>query len=83
MTTIDFNSELERRIEHHAFDRYRLELQRDGQGGYRLLDIGLNRPDYPLDGSYISLAGINDYLAERDKALTSDDWTDPDDNVPA
>lgn len=83
MTTIDFNSEFERRIEHHALDRYHLELQRDGKGGYRLLDIGLNKPDYPLDGSYISLAGINDYLAGRDKALKGDDWIDPDDNVPA
>jgi len=83
MTTIDFNSELERRVEHHALDRYRLELQQDGNGGYRLLDIALNKPDYPLDGSYTSLVGINDYLTGRDRALKGSDWAGPDGDTPA
>ncbi len=83
MTTIDFNSELERRIEQHAMDRYGLELRRDGHGGYRLLDVGLNRPDYPLDGGFTSLVTINDYLARRDKAVKGDVCIDPQDDLPA
>ena len=83
MTTIDFNSELERRIEKHAMDRYGLELRRDGHGGYRLLDVALNRPDYPLDGGFTSLVAINAYLARRDKALKGDVCIDPQDDLPA
>ena len=83
MTTIDFKLQLERRIERHAMDRYRLELQHDGTGGYRLLDIGLNRPDYPLSGGFTSLVAINDYLAGRDKVLKGDTCIDPEGDLPA
>lgn len=83
MTTIDFNLERERRIRHHALDRFGLELQKDGNGGYRLLDIALNKPDYPLDGSYTSLIAVNDYLSARDKALKGSEWAGPDDETPA
>ncbi len=83
MSTINFNSELKRRIERHAVDRYGLELQQDVNTGYRLFDIALNRPDYPLDGSYTSLAGINDYLKRRDKAQRGADWTGPNNDAPA
>ena len=83
MTTIDFNSELKRRIERHAADRYGLELQHDGNTGYRLLDIVLGRPDYPVDGSYTSLSRLNDYLGKRDKALKAGEWAGPNDDAPA
>ncbi|MEM9473411.1 MAG: hypothetical protein AAGA00_15770 [Pseudomonadota bacterium] len=83
MTTIDFNSELARRIRRHALDRYGLELLQNEGDGYRLLDIALNRPDYPSDGSYTSLTRINAYLTERDKAHKGSGWRSPDDNSPA
>ncbi len=83
MTTIDFNAELARRIRRHALDRYGLELLQDENHGYRLLDIALNTPDYPSDGSYTSLTRINTYLAERDKAQKGGGWQSPDDNSPA
>ena len=83
MTTIDFNTALARRIRRHAIDRYGLELLQDENHGYRLLDIALNTPDYPADGSYTSLTRINTYLAKRDKAQENSDWRSPDDNSPA
>jgi hypothetical protein len=70
--TIDFNLKLERWFEQHVISSYGFEFCGGGNRGEQLHDVGLNRPDYPLNGGSTNLLNINTCLVRRNKALTGE-----------